>query len=181
MGFFSSLFKKKKAEKEAIYSPAKGVLNSLESLEDGMFSEKMIGDGFVVTETNGMIYAPISGQLVTLFHTKHAYGIKTKSGLEVLVHIGIDTVNLNGEGFATSLVKDQMVKKGDLLAKVDLEVLNKAGLNPGVIVVVTKESELQPTKIKTDGAVDVTDVVVSEFKTQDEINAEEVDKITNTN
>lgn len=180
MGIFS-FFKKKKAEKDVVYSPAKGILNKLDVLEDGVFSEKMLGDGFVVTETNGMIYSPISGELKTLFATKHAYGIKTKSGLEVLVHIGIDTVSLNGEGFTTDLTQGQMVKKGQLLAKVDLELINKHGLNPGVIVTVTKESLLQPKQIRTEGAVDLDDVIISEFQTQDEIDAQEVDKIANTN
>lgn len=157
-----SWFKSKK--RDQVYSPAAGTLASLETLNDGVFSEKMLGDGFVVTNTNGMVYAPVSGKLVTLFPTQHAYGIETKSGLNILVHIGIDTVNLKGEGFTTNLVQGQMVHQGDLLAKVDLDVLAKANLNPSIVVVITKESQLQPGSIRTEGQVTLQDVIIEEFK-----------------
>lgn len=159
------LFWKKKTQVSSIYSPTNGELNDLNSLNDGVFSEKMLGNGFVVSQTDGMVYAPISGELVTVFPTKHAYGIKSKDGINVLVHIGIDTVNLNGEGFETKLSQGGFVKQGDLLAKVDLELLKEKNLKSDVVVVVTSESSHQPDEkaIKTNGKVTTSDVVIDKY------------------
>lgn len=157
-------FKKKK---DVIFSPVNnGELKSLSDLGDGVFSEKMLGDGFAVVQSDGKVYAPISGELVTVFETKHAYGIKTKNGLNVLVHIGIDTVNLGGDGFISHVKQGDKVSHGDLLATVDLELLKSKNVISDVIVVVTSDSEIQPidSSFKTNGIVSTTDEIITEFK-----------------
>lgn len=86
-------------EQGIVYSPVNGKVITLESVDDGMFSEKILGDGMAVVPSDGNFIAPVSGTVESAFPTGHAYGIKTDSGLEVLIHIGLDTVNLNGKGF----------------------------------------------------------------------------------
>ncbi|QZE12459.1 PTS transporter subunit IIABC [Mycoplasma sp. Ms02] len=121
-----------------------GKLLSIESIQDGVFSEKMMGEGFAMdfseNAKTGMVYAPVSGKLTVLFDSKHAYGIETSEGVQVLVHIGIDTVTLNGKGFKTELKVGDEVKAGDLLAQVDLAVLKEHNLKSSPIVVVLSES-----------------------------------------
>lgn len=149
-------------KKEKINSPTNGKVKDLSLLNDGVFSEKMLGVGFAIEQTDGKVYAPISGVLETAFPTKHAYGIKAKNGLSVLVHIGIDTVNLNGEGFKSFVEQGQKVKQGDLLAEVDLNLLKNKRVVTDVICVVTTDSKVQvdEQKIKTTGQVTINDVVI---------------------
>lgn len=155
------------SKKENIHSPVEGgKLKSLASLKDGVFSDKLLGDGFVVSQTDGNVYAPISGQIVALFPTKHAYGIKAKNGLNVLVHIGIDTVKLEGKGFKSTLKQGDIVKQGDLLAKVDLNVLKENKVNSDVVIVVTTDSAIQPQdiEIKNSKKVSTKDIIIDNFK-----------------
>lgn len=160
MGFFS----KRKANTK-IYSPVDGKLIPLKSIEDGVFSEGMLGNGFAVTPISGKVYAPMDGELITVFPTGHAYGIQANDGTNVLVHIGIDTVNLGGEGFTPKVKQNQKVKKGDLLAEVDLDLLKSKQVLTDVIVVITSDSSKQPIveSIKTSGDVTTNDVIIEEF------------------
>ncbi len=151
-------------EKVKIYSPAKGKLKPLSKLNDGVFSEGLLGQGVAVTPESGKIYAPISGELVTVFPTKHAYGIRRKDGLTILVHIGIDTVSLNGQGFKTNLQQGQMVKQGQILAEVNLNLLKSKGIVSDVICVVTSDSSIQldsSNKIKSKGDVTKSSIIIS--------------------
>ncbi|TNK89692.1 PTS sugar transporter subunit IIABC, partial [Mycoplasmopsis pullorum] len=103
-------------------APALGKVKTLATLNDGVFSEKMSGEGFIVefaAEHNASIFSPVDGTITLVFPTKHAYGITTEDGINVLLHIGIDTVNLNGKGFEACVEQGQKVKKGDLVAKVN--------------------------------------------------------------
>ncbi|QKT05264.1 PTS transporter subunit IIABC [Mycoplasma sp. OR1901] len=128
-----------------IKTVAKGEILPLESLKDGVFSEKLMGDGFVVrfdAEKVGNVYSPVKGTIVSLFDSKHAYGIETKDGVKILVHIGIDTVKLNGEGFKSHVKMGQKVNAGDKLASVDLGLVQKHGYLSDVVVIVLQESTL---------------------------------------
>lgn len=152
---------------ENVYSPVEnGKIKSLASLKDSVFSDKILGDGFVITQSDGKVYAPISGEIVALFPTKHAYGIKAKNGLNILVHIGIDTVKLNGKGFKSTIKQGDMVKQGDLLATVDLDLLKEKNINSDVVVVVTSDSIVQPQPIvvKTNKKVSLKDIIIDKFK-----------------
>jgi glucose PTS system EIICBA or EIICB component len=132
-----------KAEKKIVlggsYSlanPIEGEIIELEKVPDGVFSDKLLGDGFAVVPKGNKVYAPADGEVTVLFPTKHAVAITTKEGLEVLIHVGIDTVSLNGEGFIAHVAQGDKVKKGDLLLTLDLELIGakaKSLVSPVII------------------------------------------------
>lgn len=111
---------------ENFVSPAKGKIVALENVPDETFSKKMLGDGFAIDIIDGKIVSPISGKLETVFSSGHAFGIKGTNG-EVLIHVGIDTVELNGDGFDVVVKQGDMVKQGDVLVNVDLKRIHELG------------------------------------------------------
>lgn len=122
---------------------ADGKVIPITEVEDAVFAEKMMGDGFAVKPANGNIYAPVSGEVVSVFPTKHAIGLKTKDGIEVLVHMGIDTVEIGGKAFDV-LVKDgQTVQAGELIAKADLAKIKEARKLDTMIVVFTNGDKIK--------------------------------------
>ena len=122
MGLFDFLKKKEKEEWIEIYSPLNGKVIDLEEVPDEAFSNKMIGDGCAIEPTEGAIYAPVDGE-ITIFETNHATSFETADGLEMIVHFGIDTVSLCGEGFKRIAEDGKKVKKGDKLVEYDLEFI----------------------------------------------------------
>lgn len=123
-------------------SPMQGQLLPLSKVEDQVFSQGLMGQGFAVDLKDGTIVAPFDGEIVMTFPTKHAYGIKRADGLEVLIHIGMDTVELNGEGFECLVNKGDVVKKGQVIAKVDLEYVKGQGKSLVSPVVITSGQTL---------------------------------------
>ncbi len=119
---FKNLFKKKAAESDSsIMIPLEGQIVPIETVPDPVFSQKMMGDGFAIQPTNGTIVSPIDGEVISVFPTKHAVSLRDQNGREILIHVGLETVSLNGEGF-TSFVKDgQKVKKGQKLLEADFD------------------------------------------------------------
>ena len=111
--------------KKDLHSFCEGEFLPIEKVDDPVFSGKMMGDGFAVEPSSGDIYAPIDGEITVVFPTLHAYGIKTKKNIEVLLHLGINTVELNGKGFNAFVKVKDKVKQGDLIAKMDLEEIKK--------------------------------------------------------
>ena len=149
--------------KNQIFSPVEnGIVKTLNSLNDGVFSEGMLGKGFVVQQNDGNIYSPIKGTIISVFPTKHAYGIQNKNGLIVLVHIGIDTVSLNGEGFKSFVNIGDNVNQGDLIASVDLDSLKKHQIISDVICIITSDSKIQPQElnIKINKKVNKNDLIL---------------------
>ncbi|AWV72090.1 N-acetylglucosamine-specific PTS transporter subunit IIBC [Latilactobacillus curvatus] len=124
-------------ETDGFYAVANGELIDIENVDDPTFAQKMLGDGYAVIPTDGKIVAPVDGTVMTVFPTKHAIGIKTTNGLEVLVHMGIDTVELNGAPFAVAVEEGQTIKHGDLLATVDLNQITAAGKKTAMMVIIT--------------------------------------------
>lgn len=110
------MFFKKKVE---VYNPFEGPTVSLDRLPDPVFSQRMMGDGVAVIPDNNQCRSPFDGTIVTVFPTKHAIGIRSKEGVEVLIHIGLDTVQLQGEGFDLHVEAGQQVTKGQLLITFD--------------------------------------------------------------
>ncbi|VEU74405.1 PTS system, glucose/glucosamine/beta-glucoside-specific, IICBA component [Mycoplasmopsis citelli] len=147
-----------------VKSAAKGKVVPLSMVNDGVFSEKLIGDGYVVEfadEKFGSVYSPVDGTLSVVFETKHAYGLETAEGVQILIHIGVDTVSLNGQGFESFVKVGDKVKAGDLLAKVDLSLLKAKNLKNSVIVVVLNESPHQALTFKElDKEVSTEDVIL---------------------
>ncbi len=112
-----------------ICSPLNGKAVSLESVPDPVFSDKVLGDGCAVIPSDGKIYSPADGKISSVAQTKHAYGIASDDGLEILVHFGLETVALNGEGFTSHISEGDRVKKGDLIAEADIDFLKSKGIN----------------------------------------------------
>lgn len=122
------LFKKyKKLEELTIQSPLNGEVIELESVPDPVFSQKMLGEGIGFIPTNGEIYSPISGTITQVFPTKHAIGLMTEDGLEFLLHIGLETVELNGEGFEIDVVSGTKVLAGDKIGLFNLSFIEEKG------------------------------------------------------
>lgn len=128
---------------ERLFAPVTGECVPLSSVPDEAFSSGMLGKGFGVTPTLGEIYAPIDGKVESIAVGKHAYTILSDSGLDVLIHIGVDTVTLGGEGFSPQVMEGQRVRAGDLLARVALDVIRQKELSDAVTVIVTNSERIQ--------------------------------------
>ncbi|MFP3154992.1 PTS glucose transporter subunit IIA [Lachnospiraceae bacterium ZAX-1] len=118
---------------------ADGKLIPISEVQDDVFSEKMLGDGYAIVPTGNTIYTPVAGTVACIFPTKHALGIQTVSGLEVLLHMGIDTVELKGAPFHIHVKEGQLLKQGDKVATVDLVALSQAGKKSDIIVAFTNQ------------------------------------------
>ena len=112
-----------------IKAPLSGTIVALENVPDPVFSEKVLGDGCAIMPTDGKIYSPVNGEISSIADTKHAYGFSSDDELEILVHFGLETVALKGEGFISHVQVGDKVKAGDLVAEVDLAVLKKHNIN----------------------------------------------------
>ncbi len=124
MGLFGKLFGSKEEQQLVVTSPLTGKVLRMEDVPDQAFSQKMMGDGFAIDPTSGDVYAPIDAEIALVFEaTGHAIGLKTEEGMEILLHFGVDTVNLQGEGFDVKVKQGDKVKAGDLLLSVDLETV----------------------------------------------------------
>lgn len=141
-------FKKKEVEEVVttpkeltIYAVADGTVIPIEEVKDIVFAQKMMGDGFAVVPSNGVIASPIEGEIVNVFPTKHAVGFSA-SGVEVLLHMGIDTVALNGGPFDTQVTDGQKVNADTVVSNVDLEALSAAEKDNAMIVVFTNFNEV---------------------------------------
>ena len=137
---------------EEVYSVADGEVIALEQVKDPVFSQKMMGDGFAVEPENGNIVSPVSGTVSSVFPTKHALGIVTEAGLEVLVHIGLDTVSLEGKPFTVHVAEGQKVAAGDLLVTADLDAIREAGRETSTIVVFTNGDVIKSVNLEQTGS-----------------------------
>lgn len=127
----------KSAVTSEFYSVAEGQYMNIEDVNDSTFSQKLLGDGFAIEPKNGQITAPVDGTVTTVFPTKHAIGFTTDSGLEILLHMGIDTVELKGKPFDVKVTDGQKIKHGDLVANVDLQAVRDAGKQTPMMVIIT--------------------------------------------
>ncbi len=134
-------------------SPITGEIKPISEVPDAVFAEKMMGDGFAILPTDGAIVSPVDGTIVNLFPTKHALGIETDNGLEILIHVGIDTVKLEGNGFEALVAQGDKVKRGQLLLKVDLAYVKEHA--PSIItpIVFTNLKEGETIQIDKNGNV----------------------------
>lgn len=130
-----------------IYSPLNGRAVPLESVPDPVFSEKVLGDGCAVMPADGRIYSPVNGTVTSIADTKHAYGFSTEDGLSILIHFGLETVALKGDGFTVHVKKGDSVKKGDLIAEADMSLMEARGINTLTPVIICDGSEGMELKI----------------------------------
>lgn len=160
MGFFDKFTK----NEIKIYSPMKGEIVAIENVPDETFADKVMGDGVAVLPDDSIVRAPEAGTISFVAETKHAFGISTKSGLELLIHIGIDTVKLDGKGFELLVEEEQEVKAGDPIIKMDLEYL-KANA-PSIVspVICTELEDEDELKVVAKGSVDFKDVLFTVVK-----------------
>ena len=138
---------------EEVYSVADGQVVALEQVKDPVFAQKMMGDGFAVEPANGNIVSPVSGTVSSIFPTKHALGLVTEAGLEVLVHIGLDTVSLEGKPFTVHVAEGQKVAAGDLLVTADLDAIRAAGRETSTVVVFTNGDAIKSVKLEQTGSL----------------------------
>ncbi len=120
-----------------VYAPAQGTLVAIDQVSDNVFSSKIMGNGFAIQPTENTVYTPIAGEISSIFPTQHALGIMTPTGLEVLLHMGVDTVDLKGEPFTMKVKAGQKVKAGDVIAIMDLAAVKAAGKGTDIIVALT--------------------------------------------
>ncbi|MFS9109755.1 PTS transporter subunit IIBC [Streptococcus australis] len=144
---------------EEVHSVAEGQVIELEKVQDPVFSQKMMGDGFAVEPANGQIVSPVAGKVTSVFPTKHALGLVTESGLEVLVHIGLDTVSLEGKPFTVKVEEGQTVAAGDLLVEADLDAIREAGRATSTVVVFTNAAAIKSVTLTQTGQLPADAVV----------------------
>lgn len=143
----------KKKKDENIYAPVKGKCIDITEVDDAGFSSKVMGDGIAIIPEEDVIYAPADGTLSMMFATGHAFGIVADNGAEILVHIGIDTVNLNGDGFRTMKKAGEHVRKGEAIVKIDLAKM-KESYDMSTMVIITNEKKFKKLALQTMVGID---------------------------
>ncbi|WP_323125861.1 glucose-specific PTS transporter subunit IIBC [Gracilibacillus oryzae] len=146
-----------KVDELAFTSPMTGEIMDLSEVPDQVFSQKMMGDGFAVKPSLGEVVSPVNGKIINIFPTKHAIGILADSGTEILIHIGIDTVNLKGEGFTAKVSEGDEIKQGQILMEVDLEYVKENAPSIVTPVIFTNLQEGQTVKLNVEGTVNKED------------------------
>lgn len=149
---FSLFDRFKKEIDQNIFSPVEGKCIDISNVKDEVFSKKMMGDGIAVIPKDSVIYSPCDGEITMVFPTKHAFGITMNDGVEVLVHIGMDTVNLNGVGFKSFKNKGYKVKHGDKIIEFDENYLSRE-VDMTTMVIITNTNNHKFDKIGIDKEV----------------------------
>lgn len=134
----SKLFKKRKLQ---IYAPVNGEIVSLEQVPDPVFSQKMMGEGIAIMPDKGNIHAPVDGTVVLVSDTKHAIGLRSNDGTEILIHIGLETVALKGEGFTVLVAAGDTVSVGQALIEVDWDYIREHAKSIITPIVITNSAE----------------------------------------
>ena len=129
-----------------IFSPLKGIIIPLSDVNDPVFSTEAMGKGIAIEPTEGNLYAPVDGTVILTYDSGHAYGIQTNTGVELLIHIGIDTVNLKGDGFQSMVKKGDSVKRGDLIATFDIELIQSKALATTTMIIITNSANYKSVK-----------------------------------
>ncbi|MBF7094409.1 PTS beta-glucoside transporter subunit IIBCA [Streptococcus sp. HF-1907] len=142
-----------KAEAETIVSPLDGETVALNTVNDPVFSSGVMGNGIAIKPSGKTVYSPVDGTIQIAFETGHAYGIKSDNGAEILIHIGIDTVSMDGKGFDQKVKAEQKVKKGDVLGTFDSAAIAAAGLDNTTMVIVTNTADYAEVKPVAEGTV----------------------------
>lgn len=144
---------------QSLYAVAKGRLVPITEVSDDVFSEKMMGDGYAVLPTSGEIFAPVAGTISNIFPTKHAVGITTPTGIEVLLHMGLDTVDLAGKPFTVYVTAGQQVGRGQMIATVDLAAVAEAGKKTDMIVALTNMDKVEGFELAEPRDVQVNEII----------------------
>lgn len=151
------LFGKKKKNQFVAFMT--GQVIGLEKVEDQVFSSKMMGDGYAIEPSDGKVVSPVDGEITVAFPTGHAYGIKTKDGKEILLHLGIDTVELEGKGFTPHVKVGDKVKAGDHIADMDLELIKKENKPLTSMLIFTSGESVDVKKLDEMVTAEETDIM----------------------
>lgn len=157
MGFFDKLFGKKL---EGIYAPIAGKAVAITEVPDPTFAEGMLGNGIAIEPADGKVYAPCDATVDMMFDTGHAVSLVTESGAEILIHVGLETVGLEGKPFTVHVQNGDKVKKGQLLIEADLEAIKAAGLPTITPVLICNTDDYPTFKTHVGTAVTNTDLVI---------------------
>ena len=144
----------------SIVSPATGEAEPLEKCSDEVFGKGMMGPGALIIPSEGKIFSPVDGKIEVLFDTLHAFGFKTPEGCEVMLHVGIDTVELGGAPFVAHVAQCDTVRKGDLLLDMDLSAIEAAGKSSETLVIVT-DAHGKQVSLTNNGSVQAGDPILS--------------------
>lgn len=155
---------KKESLDEKVFSPLKGQLKKLSETEDEAFASGALGKGVVIIPNEGKLYAPADGKIVTFFPTGHAIALETSNGLEILMHVGIDTVKLEGKYFYPKISEGKEVKKGDLLLEFDIEAIKKAGYSLATPVIISNTDDYSEIIIENKDVVSFEDELLIAIK-----------------
>ncbi len=161
MGLFDFMKGKKDI---TLAAPVKGECIPISEVADPTFAEEILGKGIAIKPSEGKFYAPADGTISTLFPTGHAVGMTTPDGVEILVHVGLDTVQLKGQFFNVAVKADQQVKKGDLLLEADIEEISKAGYDTVTPMIICNTSDFSKIECKEGGMVSAGEDVISCIK-----------------
>lgn len=157
MGLFDFMKGKKGI---VLAAPIKGECIPISEVADPTFAEEILGKGIAIKPADGNVYAPADGRISTVFPTGHAVGLTTSDGVEVLIHVGLDTVQLKGQFFSTKVEADQEVKKGDLLLTVDLAEVGNAGYDTVTPMLVCNSDEYSKIECRKDGMIEPGEDVI---------------------
>lgn len=165
---FKKLFQTSKEEKVKsttdsiiVKSPIKGKILSLEEVPDEVFAQKLLGEGIAMIPEEGVIYSPVDGEVVQLFMpSKHAIGIRSNEGVEVLIHIGIDTVSMNGDGFEAFVDTGSTVTCGQELIRFDIDKVEKNAKTAITPIIITNSHELKNINIIANGNIGVGEEII---------------------
>jgi PTS system beta-glucosides-specific IIC component len=146
---------------EIVYSPISGEVKELSEVEDEAFSTGAMGQGIAIVPSEGKLYAPVDGEVVTFFPTGHAIGMVSSNGAEVLIHVGMDTVKLNGDGFTPKVAQGAKVKKGDLLLEFDIEKIKAAGYSVMTPMIITNTDSYLDVVFEANRSVKYGDELIS--------------------
>ncbi|MEW4308374.1 PTS sugar transporter subunit IIA [Rossellomorea marisflavi] len=149
---FKKLFGKKEESPKTIsvVAPLSGTIKSLEEVPDPVFSQKMMGDGIAIVPDNGKVVSPVDGEIMQLFPTKHAVGIKAANGAELLIHIGLETVSMKGEGFEAHVSEGSKVQAGDPLITFDVSLVEEKAKSTITPIILTNGDDMGEL-VKKDG------------------------------
>ena len=138
---------------KSLLAVADGMINPLSAVPDEAFASEILGKGFAVEPSAGTVYSPVSGTVENVAETRHAYNILSDDGLDILVHIGVDTVQMNGEGFLSMVKCGDRVKAGDVLCRADIQKIREQGYPTIISVVVTSSEKLKSIEILMESAI----------------------------
>lgn len=167
------LFKKKQKKEFAasyepqgnvVHAPVEGEMVMLEKVPDDVFSQGILGKGCGIIPSSGIVAAPFKGNITQIADTCHAVGLESEDGIEVLIHVGLDTVSMNGKGFEPTVSVGESVEAGQVLMKFSIEKIKEAGYDPITMVVVTNSDEFSEVALSEEGYKEFSDKVIEVSK-----------------